>query len=112
MINIKLTGTLLKVSKVEELPNSKRKFQKLTLQVNPVADSLGRITGAINFYDIFIFGEAEILEVWSMYNDKLPDPVVTVLASLSGKMKVDKKGVEYNNITIRANKIIFNYDNH
>lgn len=112
MINIKLNGMIQQVSEVKELTNTKRKYQKILIRVDPTPDSLGRITGAINYFDVFIYGEKEILSIWSNYNDKLPDPPVTVLGNLVGKLKLDKNKNEYNNITIRANKIIFNYDNN
>lgn len=111
MTYVTITGKLTDTSKIAELSSSKRKYQRLTITTIPQADALGRFNEAANIYHVFIYGEKEIAAAWSTYRDNWPPPgTVTVLAALKGRLKIDKAGNHYNNITLELKKITFNYE--
>jgi len=63
-----------------------------------------------NYYEVMVYGKSTILTYWNGYNDKLPDPVCEVLANLTGRVKVNPTGAEYNNLTLIHKSIKFIYE--
>ena len=63
-----------------------------------------------NYYQVMVYGKSTILEYWNGYNDKLPEPICEVKANLTGRIKVDSKQAEYNNLTLIHKSIKFIYD--
>lgn len=109
MSSLKLNGKILETSPVMILQESKRKYQRIRILEARDPDALGRMNGKDNIFDCFIYGDKEILELWSTYRDDLESPPVTVLGSLAGRIKKSGNS-EYNNVTIKINKLIFHYD--
>lgn len=87
----------------------KRHVQRIRLRVDPPPDALGRHSEAVNYFDVFLYGEKEIVDAWSGYNDKLEMPLTTVVAQVIGRLKVGPGGEEFNNITLRVREIKFHY---
>ena len=63
-----------------------------------------------NYYEVMVYGKSTILEYWNGHNDKLPDAVCEVLANLTGRVKVNPTGAEYNNLTLIHKSIKFIYE--
>jgi hypothetical protein len=108
MITAKISGNITQIGEILTLKDSARKVQKIQVTTIPLPDALGRFTEKENIFDVFIYGN-DILKVWQQHNDKLPTPTVNIDAQLVGRLKYDKAGTPYNNITLRLINIKFNY---
>lgn len=110
MITTSFTGSLYNVGPVTTLAKSSRKVQRIRFQVNPQPDRLGRITEAVNYFDVFTYGD-DIDAVWKNHNPNLPTPTATVIVQLVGRLRLDQQTATfYNNVTLRLLKITWNYD--
>jgi hypothetical protein len=67
-------------------------------------------TALPNFYEVMLYGDKEILNYWNGYNNKLPEPICEVEAKVTGRIKVDSKQREYNNLTLIHKSIKFIYE--
>lgn len=105
---IKFQGKIIK-KQISTLPNG------LTIMKVLFKEELDQSTPIFkntipNYYEVMIYGKSTILEYWNGYNDKLPEPVCEVKANLTGRVKVDVKGKEYNNLTLIHKSIKFIYE--
>lgn len=65
-----------------------------------------------NLYEVFIYGQNEIVNFWSDYDNKRPEPIIEVEAVLVGRLKVGKDNKEYNNLTLKLIKKRFIYEQY
>lgn len=111
MNTLQFTGNLCLVGDVVTLPKTNRPTQRLRFQVNPKPDRLGRITEAVNYYDVFIYGADEINQAWKNHNPDWPTPPATVTVQVVGRLRLDANTQTfYNNITLRLLKITWHYE--
>jgi hypothetical protein len=82
---------------------------KVLFQEVPIKNNFAT-TALPNYYEVLLFGEKEIVNYWNGYDNKKPDPVCEVEAKLTGRIKVDVKGREYNNLTLIHKSIKFIYE--
>ena len=111
MNTMQFTGNLCYVGEVSTLPKTNRQTQRLRFQVNPKPDRLGRITEAVNYYDVFIYGADEIREAWKHHNPNYPTPPATLTVQVVGRLRLEENTQTFfNNITLRLLKITWNYE--
>jgi len=103
-------GTITETSTPEQM-NTGQTYQRIRIKEITPPDRLGRLNTLVNYLDCFIYGKKEIAEAWSGYRDNLPAPPVTVTVKIIGRLKTDKNGKEFNNITLRLINITFHYNN-
>lgn len=68
------------------------------------------INTEVNYYEVLAYGKKTCLEYWNGWNDKLPDPVCEVVAKLTGRVKENKDGTKYYNLTLIHKSIKYNYE--
>lgn len=112
MITAKITGKLTEIGEITTLANSPRKVQRIQIQTQPLPDSLGRFTEAVNYFDVFIYGANDITNAWNDYRPAYPMPIVTATVYLIGRVKYDKQQRPYNNITLRLKQISYHYESN
>ena len=108
MITARVTGKITEIGEITTLKDSSRKVQRIQVTTIIAPDALGRFTEKENIFDVFIYGN-DILKVWQDHNDNLPTPTVNIETQVIGRLKYDKAGAAYNNITLRLLTIKFNY---
>lgn len=63
-----------------------------------------------NYYEVFVYGQKEIVNFWNGIDNRKPAPICEVEAKLVGRLKISKEGKEYNNLTLVFKKINFIYE--
>lgn len=91
-----------------ELP-SKMKIMKVLYKLDNL-NGLNRPASLPNHYEVMVMGAKEIESFYDGYDNRLPEPVVEVVANLVGKIKVDKNNKEYNNLTLIHKSAKFIYE--
>jgi len=95
---VTITGKLIRIDPSREMPGSKRKFQRVIVQV-----SYNDARIKTDFFAVFIYGD-DIKAFWSEYNFKHPPHTVEVTVKMNGRLKGN-----YDNLTLTYKTVKWNY---
>ena len=105
---IKFQGKIIK-KQIKTLPSGLTIMKVLFKEELDMSTAMFKNT-IPNYYEVMVYGKSTILQYWNGYNASLPDPVCEVLANLTGRVKVNPTGAEYNNLTLIHKSIKFIYE--
>jgi hypothetical protein len=75
-------------------------------------DSHGNNSTSVNYYEVMVMGNKAIVNFYNGYDSKRPEPLCEVVATLTGKLKIDKNNKQFNNLTLVHKTVKFIYDRY
>lgn len=101
---VKFKGKLI-TKEMDELPSGVIMMKVLFKEINDNT----KINTEDNYYEVLVYGR-EIHNYFLGWDNNRPDPICEVTANLTGRIKVNKTGKQYNNLTLIHKNIKYIYE--
>jgi len=90
MIKVQFKGFIEKVGEIETA-KSTNKFQRVVFRVPGYTDEFGEKKSEDEFFEVMIFGQKKIEEIWSKHDDRNPSKKAEVSCFLNGRSRKESE---------------------